>query len=164
MLETFREKIATFIAPEVVERRNHFERLANIDALTGLANRAGYDRASGAADANPNLFFVIFDLNDFGKVNKTAGHTAGDKILIDYANTIETVARKFQARAFRLGGDEFVIICHRNFAAKARDAVERRCLPVEFAGFTVSVSGEIGSTLLRADALLQQRKAIRKRI
>jgi diguanylate cyclase (GGDEF)-like protein len=161
MLTQIQEKIVGVIAPRIIERRNHFERLANTDFLTGLANRAAFDRAERKATRD-GLAFIVFDLNDFGKVNKRLGHKKGDLVLQDFADKIGTVAAKFKARAFRLGGDEFAIICSPRFAETIRDQVERRARPVDFGDFFVSVSGEIGRSVADADSRLQTRKAAKK--
>lgn len=157
----FRQTLAELIAPEFVERRDELERLANVDELTGLANRRAFDRAERQARRSGEIF-IIFDANNFGKVNKLCGHAAGDEILKNYAGVIGTVAKNFKARAFRLGGDEFVVVCLPAFAARVRDRVERLAAAVDFGDFTVSISGETGATLAAADASLQARKTARK--
>lgn len=162
MLETIREKVAHFIAPEIVERRNHFERLAMTDALTGLGNRAAFDRAAPGAVQNGEMF-ILFDANNFGKINKQVSHARGDEALVYFANVIANVSHNFKARAFRYGsGDEFVVICPARFACCIRDLIETRALPISFDGFTVSLSGEVGTSVTDADARLQARKTERK--
>ena len=160
MLESICEQIAGLIAPKLVNRRNELERLVNIDHLTGLGNRAAFDKAEPLA--RMNYSFIIFDINNFGKVNKTAGHTHGDQILKRFSDVIVNVCYNFKARAFRYGGDEFVVICLPRFAKQLRDAIETRALDVDFGNFIVSLSGEFAPTLDEADSKLQARKVARK--
>ncbi len=161
-IEQIKESIARIVYPGIFERRDYFERLANTDALTGLSNRAAFDLAEAAATGDKNLHFIIFDANNFKKVNKVFSHADGDQILKKFAAAIADVSRKYKCRAFRLGGDEFVIICHKNFARAVRDKVELLARPVIFDDFTVSLSGTIGATLAEADSALQKRKTERK--
>jgi diguanylate cyclase (GGDEF)-like protein len=165
MLNTIsiREQVAATIAPWTVERRNQLERLAFTDMLTGLANRAAFDKAENSAERDAGISFIFFDANNFGKINKECGHKEGDRVLKFYADVIKEVTKNFKARAFRYGsGDEFVILCGKKFAEKIRDAVEKRCVPVSYENFSVSISGEIGATMAEADTLLQSRKRARK--
>lgn len=159
--EKIQENIVRLIAPSFIERRNEFERIANTDALTGLANRRAFDLASGRARRG-GAAFILFDLNNFGLVNKQRGHAAGDALLQYYADVLANVAFNFKARVFRLGGDEFVIICPHRFALNIRDAVERRAMTRKFDDFTVSISGEVGCSVEDCDKRLSARKAERK--
>lgn len=161
MLQIIREQIAGFIFPEMNNRRNELERLANVDELTGLANRRAFAKAERRA-RRERMAFILFDANNFGRVNKTAGHAHGDRVLKQFSGVIGNVAQNFKVRAFRLGGDEFAIICSPRFADKIRNSVETRALPVEFGTFTVSISGEVGNSIDDADSRLQARKQARK--
>lgn len=160
-IETFREKIAVFVAPAIERRLNQLQREADTDALTGLANRNAFTKALPQAEKD-NQAFILFDLNNFKLVNKRFLHKAGDELLKRYADVLANVAFKFKCRVFRLGGDEFVIVCHRRFATQIRDAVEYRALPVNFGDFTVSISGVVGTSVEDADLRLQARKIARK--
>jgi GGDEF domain-containing protein len=163
VLTEIREQIATLIFPEITERRNLLERLAETDELTNLPNRRAFEKAHNRARRERHAF-IIFDLNNFGRVNKQCGHAEGDRLLKYYADVIQNVAAKFNARAFRLGGDEFVIIAPFRFSFRLRDAVERRALVKDFGDFCVSVSGEIDSSLAEADSKIQSRKTARKAV
>lgn len=159
--KTFVEHLADLLAPRLRERREVAERLANVDALTSLPNRRAFEMAEQTARTE-QMSIVLFDLNNFGKVNKFCGHETGDEILKYYAGVLADVARKYKVRAFRFAGDEFVIIAPRKFAAAVRDAVERRAAEHRFQNFEVSISGTIGATFCEADCSLQKRKALKK--
>jgi predicted signal transduction protein with EAL and GGDEF domain len=84
------------------------------DPLTGLANRTLLiDRVSLAvarADRDGTEVVVLYcDLDGFKRVNDTAGHAAGDAILVEVADRLRAVLRKGDSIA-RVGGDEFVIV------------------------------------------------------
>ena len=84
------------------------------DALTGLPNRRLLvERISSAlarADRHGGEVAILFcDLDDFKRVNDTAGHAAGDAVLVEAAARLSSVLRAGDSVA-RVGGDEFVIV------------------------------------------------------
>jgi diguanylate cyclase (GGDEF)-like protein len=97
-------------------RRSQAEvaRLASVDSLTGLANRAqmlqALDQALSAQRgivADCALF--LLDLDRFKEVNDTMGHPAGDALLRQVAQRLQRLVGT-QGKVGRLGGDEFQII------------------------------------------------------
>ncbi|MFK0333858.1 putative bifunctional diguanylate cyclase/phosphodiesterase [Rhizobium sp. NPDC090275] len=88
-------------------------RLANLDSLTGLANRRAFfadlevelekARASGQ-----RLALGVMDLDGFKPVNDLYGHSVGDRLLVEVANRLSGILKA--STPFRLGGDEFAII------------------------------------------------------
>ncbi len=84
------------------------------DGLTGLPNRALLlDRLTSAlarSGRQGREIAVLFcDLDGFRRVNDTAGHAAGDAVLIETAKRLRTVLREGDTVA-RVGGDEFVLV------------------------------------------------------
>ncbi len=98
---------------------------ADHDDLTGLLSRAAFRAAleqhsTQASEAAP-LSLLLFDLDGFGVVNKTAGHAAGDAVLESFAEGLEA-AIGAGGVAGRLGGDEFAVMLA---SADALPAAER---------------------------------------
>lgn len=86
------------------------ERLAHLDALTGLGNRRAFDtRLAGHVAAGQPLTLLLIDLNDFKRVNDECGHPAGDALLAGVGRCLDGVVPP-PAAAFRLGGDEFAVL------------------------------------------------------
>jgi diguanylate cyclase (GGDEF)-like protein len=97
--------------------------MARTDALTGLANRRGFDQALAdalgaagdlqrgrrAADLDPGSVLLLIDLDDFKSVNDAHGHAAGDDLLRTVAAHCDAVVRPGDTLA-RIGGDEFAVI------------------------------------------------------
>jgi PAS domain S-box-containing protein len=84
------------------------------DDLTGLPNRAllvdRLDAALARSGRDGLEVAVLFcDLDGFKNVNDTAGHAAGDAVLLEVARRLNSVLREGDTVA-RVGGDEFVII------------------------------------------------------
>jgi hypothetical protein len=110
MLRRYRMALSDLAASEERNRR-----MANHDALTGLANRAQFDARLDRliATAPPQGFAVMcIDLDKFKAVNDTYGHNAGDAVLIAAANRFADrvgedglVARVGGGRVHRVGHD-----------------------------------------------------------
>lgn len=83
---------------------------ANIDGLTGLANRGKFYRSVEEVLLSPTPATVLMiDLDGFKDVNDTLGHTLGDAILREVANRLQQLAIGHDLVA-RIGGDEFAIL------------------------------------------------------
>ncbi|SCL73633.1 GGDEF domain-containing protein [Micromonospora peucetia] len=84
---------------------------ADHDALTGLPNRRALLRHLNTLLADPArpVAVALLDLNRFKEINDEHGHTAGDLVLCQVANTL-TALDLSRAKVGRMGGDEFMII------------------------------------------------------
>jgi diguanylate cyclase len=86
---------------------------ADHDDLTGLLSRAAFraalEDASSAPESDAPVSLLLFDLDGFGAVNKTAGHAAGDAVLASFADCLRREAGSSSSTG-RLGGDEFAMI------------------------------------------------------
>lgn len=89
---------------------------ADHDDLTGLLSRSAFkaalERASARASATAPASLLMLDLDAFGKVNKTLGHSAGDALLAAVGRTLRERAGD-GCRVGRLGGDEFAVLAPR---------------------------------------------------
>ena len=83
---------------------------ADHDDLTGALNRAAFRRALDAFLARGGDGAVLLlDLDNFGAINKSAGHAAGDAVLRRVVEHLRQAAGD-TGIAGRLGGDEFAVI------------------------------------------------------
>jgi diguanylate cyclase (GGDEF)-like protein/PAS domain S-box-containing protein len=99
---------------DAVAIEKDLEHSALHDQLTGLPNRALLiDRLKSAlarSQRDGREVAVLFcDLDGFKRVNDTAGHRAGDAVLLETAGRLASCMRAGDTVA-RVGGDEFVII------------------------------------------------------
>lgn len=110
-------------------------RLANTDALTGLANRSAAmgrieaelnrsSRGRHRAKVGPPPAVVYVDCDDFKQVNDSRGHLEGDRLLKTIAQTLQWNTRSYDLAA-RMGGDEFLLLLPETSAEQARLVVER---------------------------------------
>ncbi|MBY5979930.1 EAL domain-containing protein [Ferrimonas balearica] len=92
------------------QAESELRRLTNNDILTGLPNRS-YLQISldSLVRRQVPLCLLIFDLDNFKKVNDSLGHGAGDALLCHVANRVRNHLPE-QASLYRLGGDEFAVI------------------------------------------------------
>ncbi|MGF6989937.1 diguanylate cyclase (GGDEF)-like protein [Lachnospiraceae bacterium PM6-15] len=103
-----------YLCSDVTKSRAIFHQLAEhaeLDPLTGLQNRRGFEMATHALDTPSNLpLTVIFgDLNGLKATNDTYGHKQGDQLIITAAALLRNACPP-SGRLFRIGGDEFVML------------------------------------------------------
>ena len=106
---------------EVKLREQELAYAADHDALTGLLNRAAFDRLlADHITARGRLPLAVFyvDLDYFKALNDFAGHAAGDLALKSVAGGIVDRLPS-SAHAARLGGDEFALLIPNCDAAQA---------------------------------------------
>ncbi|MFF3248790.1 diguanylate cyclase domain-containing protein [Streptomyces sp. NPDC002870] len=131
------------------------EHLAFHDALTGLPNRALFHdrvrhalRMRSAATYPPTVLFV--DLDGFKAVNDSAGHAAGDELLVQTALRLRSAVRAEDTVA-RLGGDEFAALLTGGAGSEghAREVAERLLhtlsQPYDIGGIQVTIAASIGT-------------------
>ncbi|WP_395141293.1 EAL domain-containing protein [Schlegelella aquatica] len=128
------------------------ERLAFYDSLTGLPNRAlFFDRLKQALAAHERdgqgRTLMMIDLDRFKEVNDSLGHEAGDALLAQLAQRLESVLRHSETLA-RYGGDEFLVLVEGDASRCGAQVAERllRVLrePIRVAGQELSVDASIG--------------------
>ena len=156
--------------------------IATTDKLTGLKNRYYLDAEiekefQRASRSGQHLAVITFDLDHFKRVNDTFGHDIGDEVLIQTAQTAQSLIRATDA-IVRMGGEEFLILLPKTdsreafyMAEKIREALETKVHPVAgicTASFGVAemVPGESYSDLYRRadEALYLAKESGRNRV
>ncbi|WP_369140413.1 diguanylate cyclase domain-containing protein [Modestobacter versicolor] len=91
-------------------RERELERMAFTDHLTRLPNRAMlFQEMASLTGATGDRCLLVLDLDGFKAVNDTAGHEAGDLLLVEVARRLQGLLRTEDLVA-RLGGDEFAVL------------------------------------------------------
>ncbi len=146
-------------AAVALERLAELERLAYVDALTGLANRRYAEITLNARLEELQRygwrFGVLFiDIDNFKEINDRYGHDLGDQVLKMVAKTLQNSVRSFDVVS-RWGGEECVAVIANvesenllTAASRCRALVEESSLSTD-PGLHVTVS--LGATLARMD-------------
>ncbi len=166
------------------ERVNELHQQATSDPLTGVANRAEFDRRHNESikrhtEQLTTCSLIICDIDRFKMINDEYGHQAGDEALISFANILKRSCREGDLVA-RYGGEEFVMVCEDcvlSQAAKIAESIRKelectplrelggRCIAASF-GVTELQPGDTPETMLRrADrGLLQAKQTGRNKV
>jgi diguanylate cyclase (GGDEF)-like protein len=99
---------------EIQNNQDLLKHQAYHDSLTALPNRINImntiQHALALAKRHQQKCAILFiDLDDFKKINDTAGHSEGDRFLIEVSKRLQSILRESDTLG-RLGGDEFIII------------------------------------------------------
>lgn len=160
------------------------DEIAYKDSLTGIQNKAAYDRIITALDekisaGNARFCIVMVDVNFLKRINDTYGHECGNEYLI---NACRLVCAVFGTEhVYRIGGDEFVVILEgdkasliKYFAAQFKFEMERKnsndalqpwekiSAAVGIAVYEAGVDADAENVFKRADALMYENKLAMK--
>ncbi|SDE54952.1 diguanylate cyclase (GGDEF) domain-containing protein [Blastococcus fimeti] len=138
---------------------------AGADALTGLANRRGFDEAldEHTRRSGERLSAGLLDLDHFKQINDTAGHEAGDRLLRRVAEEWRRAVPPGALLA-RHGGDEFALLMPGRTGAETLGVVRHLCSLVPDVSVSAGVAerraGDSAAQLMRrADLALYRVKA-----
>jgi diguanylate cyclase (GGDEF)-like protein len=136
-----------------VHRARDLQHLALHDPLTGLSNRADFEKQlrtvfEKVQHLNRPAAVMAIDLDRFKAVNDTAGHAAGDAVLCKVAEVCRLTVRSSDTVA-RLGGDEFAVILDNCAVGRAQYISEKilqalNPLEIDWEGKRYSINASIG--------------------
>jgi diguanylate cyclase (GGDEF)-like protein len=160
VLDNEQSEAATLLAQQtaalidVAQALRRERRAAVTDSLTGLLNRRGFDERlreeiARATRTRRSLALVLADCDDLKRVNDTAGHEAGDRVLEAFANVLREQKRLTDI-AGRLGGDEFAVLLPETEAAAAVAAGERLVARLRSLGGS-AITASVGVAVFPAD-------------
>jgi diguanylate cyclase (GGDEF)-like protein len=126
--------------------------LATKDMLTGLGNRTSYQESVrkliSISKRNQDSFgLLVFDLDNFKRVNDRFGHQEGDEVLISFGEILRSCLRDSDY-AFRFGGDEFCCLLVDSDAAANKRVADRitKALAAHPTFVQHGVSSSVGAT------------------
>ncbi|QHS10369.1 bifunctional diguanylate cyclase/phosphodiesterase [Sinimarinibacterium sp. NLF-5-8] len=143
------------------QREAHIEHMAQHDALTELPNRVllldRLERAIGRArGARGTVGVLMFDVDQFRRVNDALGHDAGDQLLLLMARRLLAQLRPGEVGA-RIGGDEFAVLLdpladERAAEHRARELLAGLTQPVQIGGHDLHLTISAGVSCFPHDA------------
>jgi diguanylate cyclase (GGDEF)-like protein len=160
---------ATTAARELEKAR----RDAEVDPLTGLLNRRGWDRYLQMEEERFRRFgdpacVVVIDLDRLKLVNDTEGHEAGDRYIRRAAEVLARTVRDADVLA-RLGGDEFGIVAvgatldeAGELVARAEGAMRSAGVAGSFGFAPYSVVTGFPGAVKAADTRMYEQKRVRR--
>ena len=112
--------------------------LAEYDSLTGISNRAYFTQSAETvlgyySKSSRTASLILFDLDNFKRINDTHGHPAGDQILKLAAGACKECVRKVDVFG-RVGGEEFAILlpgCEPDQAQKIAEECRKKVSEVD---------------------------------
>ncbi len=147
-----------------------------IDPLTKTNNRRSYEKKITKLIAlhkryTTSFSVIMYDIDDFKKINDTYGHNVGDKVLIEMSALVQSTLRVNDSLC-RIGGEEFIILLPETsqesalrVAEKIRSNVENELHTIENKSITISIGvcevreNDTEDTLfIRVDSLLYDSK------
>lgn len=162
--------LAAVAATRAVDTARHE---ADIDALTGLLNRRGWNRFVALEEQRHRRFgdpasVVMVDLDRLKDVNDRHGHDAGDRHIQAAADVLRGLVRSSDVLA-RLGGDEFAVLAvgadaHQaeNLVSRMEEALDRRGVSGSAGHAPYSIIAGFPGALKAADAAMYERKQRRR--
>lgn len=119
--------------------------MAMHDPLTGLLNRRGVETMVGHEFAKFGrvdgfeMSVMMLDIDYFKKINDVYGHSAGDQVLVEFANEVRKYLRSYDILG-RIGGEEFIIFLPNTNLENASMIAERIRTRVETHVFEVGLA------------------------
>lgn len=180
------EMVGQFASHAALAIRNAYllmqvQKLADTDALTGLANRRSFEKVlaqeiSRAERNDDTVTLMMVDVDHFKSFNDNYGHQAGDEILRLMSKALQQSCRDFDTPA-RYGGEEFAVIlpgCPSSESVKVAERLRKLVEEIEsVAPVTASAgvatfpthAGDAEGLINAADeALYQSKEAGRNRV
>lgn len=155
----------------------HLEHVSTHDSLTGLYNRSYFDSEFNRLQNGLQLpvSIVIIDVDGLKKVNDTAGHDAGDYLIVSVAKVLSE-AVGIEGTLARIGGDEFSLLLPKTDEEAALQVIRRirscqqrfnQANPAYAVHFSMGVAtanrgSDIPQTFKHADAQMYADKMMRK--
>ena len=136
---------------QLVKANQALQIRASHDALTGILNRGAIldvllnEFARSRRDRKP-VGVILADIDHFKKVNDTHGHTTGDVVLRQTAQTIRSVIRSYDSVG-RYGGEEFLIVVPGCDVNLSKQKAEQIRLAMSAAPIQTAANGAVTVTL-----------------
>jgi diguanylate cyclase (GGDEF)-like protein len=134
---------------------------AYMDKLTGLYNRKYISEVlevefKRAKALHSPFSVILFDIDNFKKVNDTYGHDGGDYVLSELGAQVKASGLRERDLAGRYGGEEFMVVLTNSTEGQAQEVAERIRKKIEthefmYADQRIPVTVSMGVASLKKD-------------
>ncbi len=147
------------IFSDLTERKkaeSQLHNLSNRDRTTGLPNRnLFFTNLKKLAQQDVHHALLVFDLDNFKKINDSLGHQLGDSLLAKLAMRLNKLARQ-QDTFYRLGGDEFALVMTgtndiHTITKTAKQFLAAIATPFKMANHELVITSSVGIVLFPED-------------
>lgn len=125
-------------------RMIYLDKKAKIDTLTTIGNRLAFKEGIEQLKSNNNYSMLLFDIDNFKKINDTYGHEFGDEVLSTIGKILKTIENR-EISIYRIGGEEFAILFthfNENFAMESCEYIRKSVENIHWKfPITVTISG-----------------------
>ncbi|MBI5898464.1 MAG: EAL domain-containing protein [Rhodocyclales bacterium] len=146
-LDSMRDSIAS--------REERLARVAYVDLLTGLPNRAHLMEQVAKQAPQDTCALAILDIRRFAPINHALGHAVGDRLLTELGARLRHHLADGNEVA-RLWGDKFAVLFtatdRAGVQSRLDDLLERLRQPLAIDGQRLDVDASVGVALFPADA------------
>lgn len=167
-----RDRQISHLETEIKER-------ASIDTLTRLYNfQFVIDSINTSIETyneeGTNFCILLLDIDNFKDINNRYGFKAGDTVLQNVGNILNTIARKIDV-AGRYGNDRFILVLNnldvdiaKIMAERAKEEIEKHAAglneePISISGGLVEFSGETAEEIImKAEEITEKAKSVRR--
>ncbi|MBE0458718.1 EAL domain-containing protein [Pseudoalteromonas prydzensis] len=144
---------------DLTERKkaeSQLHNLSNRDRTTGLPNRnLFFTDLKKLAKKDNHHALLVFDLDNFKKINDSLGHQLGDSLLAKLAMRLNKLTREKDV-FYRLGGDEFALVMSgtndiHTITRMAKQFLAAIATPFKMAGHELVITSSVGIVLFPED-------------
>ena len=144
---------------DLTERKkteSELNNLSNRDRTTSLPNRnLFFSDLKKLAKQHSHHALLVFDLDNFKKINDSLGHQLGDSLLAKLAMRLNKLTRENDV-FYRLGGDEFALVMSNTndiltITRMAKQFLAAIATPFKMAGHELAITSSVGIVLFPED-------------
>jgi diguanylate cyclase (GGDEF)-like protein/PAS domain S-box-containing protein len=144
---------------DLTERKkteSELNNLSNRDRTTSLPNRnLFFSDLKKLAKEHSHHALLVFDLDNFKKINDSLGHQLGDSLLAKLAMRLNKLTRENDV-FYRLGGDEFALVMSNTndiltITRMAKQFLAAIATPFKMAGHELAITSSVGIVLFPED-------------
>lgn len=158
--EELRADLVRRVVLKLEERLKDAEKKIFLDELTHISNRRLLEKKFRERNKSQSLCLLMFDIDNFKKVNDHYGHVVGDQVLQEVAQIMRRNARK-KDEVIRYGGEEYAVVLPGTELKRAKVIGERLVRAVRESKIETD-AGEVSVTISCGVAKMTKHESLKK--